>query len=93
MPVMPQNEAGWRIEPPVSVPVAAGASRAATATALPPEEPPGMRVRSHGLLHRLERRVLVGRAHREFVAIELAQRHGAGLRPGWRTTVASKGER
>ena len=43
MPVMPQNEAGWRIEPPVSVPVAAGASRAATATALPPEEPPGMR--------------------------------------------------
>ncbi len=31
MPVMPQNEAGWRIEPPVSVPVAAGTSRAATA--------------------------------------------------------------
>ena len=25
MPVTPQNEAGWRIEPPVSVPVAAGA--------------------------------------------------------------------
>jgi hypothetical protein len=49
MPVMPQNEAGWRIEPPVSVPVAAGARRAATAAALPPEEPPGMRVVSHGL--------------------------------------------
>jgi hypothetical protein len=48
MPVMPQNDAGWRIEPPVSVPVAAGARRAATATALPPEEPPGMRLVSHG---------------------------------------------
>ena len=93
MPVMPQNEAGWRIEPPVSVPVAAGASRAATATALPPEEPPGMRARSHGLRTGFVRRVLVGRAHRELVAIELAQGHGAGLRPAWRTTVASKGER
>ena len=38
---MPQNEAGWRIEPPVSVPVAPSASRAATAAAEPPEEPPG----------------------------------------------------
>src|SRR6185369_633507 len=50
MPVIPQKEAGWRIEPPVSVPVAAGASRAATATALPPDEPPGMRDVSHGFL-------------------------------------------
>ena len=49
MPVTPQKEAGWRIEPPVSVPVAAGTRRAATATALPPEEPPGMRARSQGL--------------------------------------------
>ncbi len=32
MPVMPQNEAGWRMEPPVSVPVTAGARRAATAS-------------------------------------------------------------
>ena len=31
MPVIPQNEAGWRIDPPVSVPVAAGTRRAATA--------------------------------------------------------------
>src|SRR5450759_825610 len=45
---MPQNEAGWRIEPPVSVPVAALTSRAATAAALPPDEPPGVRLRSHG---------------------------------------------
>ena len=40
MPVMPQNAAGWRMEPPVSVPVAAGVRRAATAAALPPDEPP-----------------------------------------------------
>ncbi|MCY1376472.1 hypothetical protein D9M69_639630 [compost metagenome] len=49
MPVMPQNDAGWRIEPPVSVPVAAGARRAATAAALAPDEPPGMRSRFQGL--------------------------------------------
>ena len=46
---MPQSAAGWRIEPPVSVPSAHGASLAATAAALPPEEPPGTRPRSHGL--------------------------------------------
>ncbi len=38
---MPQKLAGWRIEPPVSVPVAASAARAATAAAEPPDEPPG----------------------------------------------------
>ena len=41
--------AGWRTEPPVSVPVAAGTSRAATEAAEPPEEPPGTRRVSHGL--------------------------------------------
>src|SRR5437764_8687837 len=45
---MPHSAAGCRIEPPVSVPMAHGASPAATAAALPPEEPPGTRVRSHG---------------------------------------------
>src|SRR5271163_2969835 len=38
---MPQNAAGWRIEPPVSVPVAPRQRLAATAAAEPPEEPPG----------------------------------------------------
>ena len=38
---MPQKAAGWRIEPPVSVPVAPMHSRAATAAAEPPDEPPG----------------------------------------------------
>src|SRR4051812_17923615 len=36
------------MEPPVSEPSAPGVIRAATATALPPEEPPGVRVVSHG---------------------------------------------
>src|SRR5437588_9107850 len=36
------------MEPPVSVPIAHGASPAATAAALPPEDPPGTRPRSHG---------------------------------------------
>src|SRR3546814_16486059 len=38
---MPVKAAGWRIEPPVSVPVAAGHSRAAIAVDDPPDEPPG----------------------------------------------------
>src|SRR5713226_1744296 len=37
------------MEPPVSVPRASGANPAATAAALPPLEPPGTRLRSHGL--------------------------------------------
>ncbi len=49
MPTIPHSAAGWRIEPPVSVPSAHGARPAATAAALPPEEPPGTRPRSHGL--------------------------------------------
>ena len=40
---MPVNAAGWRIEPPVSVPVAPRQSPAATPAAEPPEEPPGTR--------------------------------------------------
>src|ERR1700737_680398 len=49
-PVMPFREAGIRIEPPVSEPIAAAARPAATATAEPLDEPPGTRwvVISHG---------------------------------------------
>src|SRR5215813_4122697 len=42
---MPQNAAGWRIEPPVSVPVLPGTMKAATAAAEPPDEPPGTSLR------------------------------------------------
>src|SRR3989454_4263915 len=46
---MPQNAAGCRIDPPVSDPTASGAMRAATATADPPLDPPGVRSSAHGL--------------------------------------------
>ncbi len=49
MPTTPQCDAGWRIEPPVSLPNAIGTMPAATAAAEPPDEPPGVRARSHGL--------------------------------------------
>ncbi len=48
-PTVPVTAAGCRIEPPVSVPIASGASNAASAAAEPPPEPPGIRVESHGL--------------------------------------------
>ena len=41
MPTMPVKAAGWRIDPPVSVPVAASVIRAATEAAEPPDDPPG----------------------------------------------------
>src|SRR6185436_3836924 len=48
-PTIPQNAAGSRTEPPVSVPIAAKHMPVATAAAEPPEEPPAMRSVSHGL--------------------------------------------
>src|SRR5438477_6627790 len=49
---MPQKLAGWRIEPPVSVPVAPNVACDATAAAEPPDEPPGTSGRlSPGLRH------------------------------------------
>src|SRR5687767_3114251 len=49
-PTVPHQEAGRRTEPPVSVPMAAGARPAATATPEPLDEPPGVRwtFASHG---------------------------------------------
>ena len=47
-PTTPQHDAGWRIEPPVSVPTDAAHSPAATLAAEPPLEPPGTRSMSHG---------------------------------------------
>ena len=81
MPVMPVKLAGWRIEPPVSVPVAAGTRRAATAAAEPPDEPPGTRVVSHGFATGRGRRPSSRcRAHRELVAVQLAERDHARIR-------------
>src|SRR3954452_16191248 len=46
---MPHSAAGWRIEPPGSVPIDHGTRPAGAAAAPAPLEPPGTRVRSHGL--------------------------------------------
>lgn len=48
-PTVPVTAAGWRMEPPVSVPMASGASKEASAAEEPPPEPPGTRLRSQGL--------------------------------------------
>jgi hypothetical protein len=47
-PVIPQNIAGCRIEPPVSVPSVTGRIRAATEAAEPPDDPPGTSDVFHG---------------------------------------------
>ncbi len=48
-PNSPQAAAGMRMEPPPSLAPATGTMPAATAAAEPPDEPPGVRVGSHGL--------------------------------------------
>ncbi len=48
IPTTPHSDAGWRTEPPVSDPSAAGTAPAATSAAEPPDDPPGTRVRSNG---------------------------------------------
>ena len=48
-PTTPQHDAGMRIEPPASLPCAIGTSPAATAAALPPEDPPVISAGSCGL--------------------------------------------
>src|SRR5689334_21890499 len=49
-PAIPQQAAGIRTEPPVSVPRATSASPAATATAEPLDDPPGSRPGSSGFI-------------------------------------------
>src|SRR3990170_1128515 len=49
IPTTPLSAAGCRIDPPVSVPIPNETCPAATATADPPEDPPGTRDGSHGL--------------------------------------------
>ena len=47
-PINPVHEAGIRIEPPISLPLAIETIPLATAPALPPEEPPVFRLGSQG---------------------------------------------
>src|SRR5579862_7064747 len=46
---MLQNDAGSRMEPPVSVPIPSGTAPEPTVLALPPDEPPGTVSGFHGL--------------------------------------------
>ena len=48
-PAVPQYDAGMRIDPPVSLPMAMKAMPDATAAADPPLDPPGMHSMSQGL--------------------------------------------
>src|SRR5579859_4536114 len=48
-PTSPQKAAGMRVDPPPSLAVHMGTKPAATAAAEPPDDPPGVRVRSQGL--------------------------------------------
>src|SRR5437879_12478074 len=56
---MPHQAAGLRIDPPPSVPIASGPRPAATAAPAPPEEPPGVWPRLHGLRVAPKRRLSV----------------------------------
>ena len=90
-PTVAVSAAGWRIDPPVSEPIASGAWNAARAAALPPPDPPGTRSVSHGLR--------VG-PYAEF-SVELPMANSSMLvlprigMPAWRSravTVASYGD-
>ena len=48
-PTRPQNDAGMRVEPPPSEDMLTGVMPAATAAADPPDEPPAVRCKFHGL--------------------------------------------
>ena len=48
-PINPVHEAGIRIDPPASLPLAIETIPLATAPALPPEDPPVLRLGSQGL--------------------------------------------
>src|SRR5204863_2463541 len=48
-PAAPTAPRGMRLDPPPSVPMPIGPSPAATAAAAPPDDPPQVRARSHGL--------------------------------------------
>lgn len=52
-PTTPQKQAGIRIDPATSLPTANGTAPILTNAASPPDDPPGVRERSHGFLVRL----------------------------------------
>ncbi len=88
-PVMPLSAAGMRTEPPVSEPIAAGASPAATATPDPLDDPPGTRcvARSHGF-HGVPRCGLVPQVPNANSTICVLPSGTMPAASRWRTTAA-----
>ena len=79
MPTTPQNAAGMRMEPPVSVPNAASTSPCATMAALPLDEPPVHLQRCRRIVDEAVDRAETGGSHREFGHVQGAQIDGAGV--------------
>ncbi len=73
---MPQNAAGCRTEPPVSEPIEARHRSACTATAEPPDEPPGTRSVSSSLRAGPKYDVSLEAAHGKLVAVLAANEDG-----------------
>ena len=81
-PTTPQSAAGWRMEPPVSEPSESATSPAATAAAEPPEEPPGTRSVSQGLLVRwkAELSVELPKANSSMLALPMGRQPASSMR-------------
>ena len=92
MPTIPHSAAGWRIEPPVSVPIDSGAWYAATAAAEPAAAPARHAVERPRVGGRAVGRVLGRRAHRELVHVGLAEDHRAGVAQALRDVRVVRGE-
>ena len=78
-PTTPHSAAGWRIDPPVSLPKPSVANPAATAAALPPARTARHPRRVERVARRTERRVLGARSHGELVEVGLADDHRPGV--------------
>ena len=76
--MIPQWDAGCRIEPPVSLPNARIASPAATAAALPPLLPPRNAFKVPWIPCLLKGGVLRRGTHREFIHIETSPKDRPG---------------
>ena len=77
-PTTPHSAAGQRTEPAVSVPIAATHIPAATAAAVPEDEPPVMRVGSHGFRAGPKALIDAAAAKGELVHVGLADDDCAG---------------
>ena len=77
-PVTPQNAAGIRTEPAVSVPSATSTSPAATAAPLPPLEPPRHPPGIPRVQRRAEVRAVGERTEGEFVGVQLPDDRRSG---------------